>query len=59
MRTSSLLYLLASALAVAVAALRISHVMEKSGSYILIAVAMALGIWGNELRRREIKKGQQ
>ncbi|WP_157593031.1 hypothetical protein [Rufibacter tibetensis] len=55
MKTSSLLYFLATVLAILGAVLRISHVIDKYAFYALFGVSLALGIWGNELRRREVK----
>jgi hypothetical protein len=59
MKTTSLLYLAGAALAVITAVLRIAHLIERPAAYLLFSVTLALGVWANELRRREIKKDQQ
>ncbi|WP_460894364.1 hypothetical protein [Rufibacter soli] len=59
MKTTSLLYFAGAALAVITAALRIAHLIERPTAYLLFSVTLALGVWANELRRREIKKDQQ
>jgi hypothetical protein len=59
MKKSSLVYFAGSALAVVSAVLRISHVIDRPIFYALFGVALALGIWGNEIRRRDIKNGSR
>ncbi|MBC3541269.1 hypothetical protein ACFSC6_14630 [Rufibacter sediminis] len=56
MKTSSLPYFAATLLAVIGAALRMTHVIDKPVFYLMIAISIGWGIWGNLLSSS--KKGK-
>ncbi|WP_181305720.1 hypothetical protein [Rufibacter sp. XAAS-G3-1] len=51
MKMSSLAYFAATALAVTGALLRMTHVIDKPVFYLMIAISIGWGIWGNLLNK--------
>jgi predicted tellurium resistance membrane protein TerC len=51
MKTASVVYFAATLLAVIGAALRMTHVINKPVFYLMIAISIGWGIWGNILNK--------